>query len=107
MVGDSPMNTKPIEYRDSEGIMRRVIVPSDDGANPEEGIPVSLQVDLLYEHMPLPFRQRLTDALWAQGLIEPADYLRAGAAEKIRAAWLSVVRYDVLDIQNLARETMK
>lgn len=92
----------PIDYRDEFGIMRRVLLPA--GASPQEGIPISLPVDELYGHMPIEFRQRLMEALWARELVEPRDFLRAGAAELIRSAWLSVVKYDVMDIQNLAKE---
>jgi hypothetical protein len=93
-----------IDYRDEHGIDRRVLVPEDDGANPSEGVPLSLDVDSLYEHMPIKFRQQLVKELWARNLIEPADFLRPGAAELIRAALLSVVKRDTMDILNLARE---
>jgi len=93
-----------IDYRDNDGIMRRVLVPTSGEAEPSEGVPVSLPVDYLYEHMPIEFRQRLMEALYTNGFIEPDDYLKAGAAERIRAAWLSVIKRDVLDIQQYAKE---
>ncbi len=98
------MKTISIDYRDELGIDRRVLVPEDDGANPSEGVPLSLDVDSLYEHMPVKFRQQLIKELWARNLIEPTDFLRPGAAELIRAALLSVVKRDTMDILNLARE---
>jgi hypothetical protein len=101
------MGSTRLDYVDSNGIKRRVLVPADDGACPEEGIPISLPVDELYAHMPLEFRQRLVEALWAVGLIEPSDYLQRDAPERTRAALLSVVKRDTMDILNLARETMK
>ena len=100
------MNAIPVDYVDSEGIKRRVLVPTDDGASPEEGIPVSVPVDELYRHMPLSFRQQLVEALWAVGLIEPADFSQRDAPERTRAALLSVVKHDTMDILNLAREMM-
>ena len=101
------MGNSRLDYLDREGIKRRVLVPADDGACPEEGIPISLPVDELYAHMPLTFRQRLVDALWAVGLIEPADFSQRDAPERTRAALLSVVKRDTMDILSLARETMK
>ncbi len=100
------MNSTRIDYVDSEGIKRRVLVPVDDGARPEEGIPISLPVDELFSHMPLSFRQQLVEALWAVGLIEPADFSQRDAPERTRAALLSVVKHDTMDILNLAREMM-
>lgn len=98
------MNTTRVDYLDAEGIKRRVILPSDDGLNPEEGIPVSVPVDTLYEHMPLEFRRDLVEALWNNGLIESIDFLRKDAPDKIRASLLSVVKHDTMDILALAKE---
>lgn len=98
------MRTIRVDYRDEQGIDRRVLVPEDDGAHPSEGVPISLDVDSLYEHMPIKFRQQLVKELWARNLVEPADYLKPGAPELIRAALLSVVKRDTMDILNLARE---
>lgn len=91
------------DYRDKDGIQRRVLLPSE-AVNPDEGIPVSLEVDQLYQHMPLEFRVKLVDELWAVGLVEPCDFLKPGAPEKTRAALLAVVKYDVLNIQTIAKE---
>ncbi len=95
---------RSVDYRDNQGIMRRVLLPDGADSDPTEGIPVSLPVDDLFDHMPLPFRQKLMEELWARDLIEPNDFLRPGALEQIRSAWLSVAKKDSLDIQNLARE---
>ena len=101
------MGSTRLDYVDREGIKRRVLMPSDDGTSPDEGIPISLPVDELYAHMSLEFRQRLVEALWAVGLIESSDFLQRDAPDRIRAALLSVVKRDTMDILNLARETMK
>lgn len=98
------MNTTRVDYVDAEGIKRRVLLPSDDGMNPEEGIPVSVPVDTLFEHMPIEFRRALVEALWNNGLIESIDFLHKDAPDKIRSSLLSVVKHDTMDILNLARE---
>lgn len=97
------MSAIRLDYVDSDGFRRRVLVP-DEHADPVEGIPVSVPVELLYQHMPLTFQAQLINELWAVGLIEPADYLKGDAMQKVRAALLSVVKRDTLDILNLARE---
>lgn len=98
------MGSINLDYIDEHGIRRRVLVSPEVEVEPSEGVPVSLPVDELYEHMPIAFRQRLMEELWNNGLIEPGDFLRPGAAEKIRAVWLSIVKKDVFDIQQLAKE---
>jgi hypothetical protein len=103
-MGEFSMNTTRVDYVDSDGIKRRVLLPSDDGLDPAEGIPVSVPVDALFEHMPVAFRRALVDALWNNGLIESVDFLRKDAPDKIRASLLSVVKHDTMDILNLARE---
>lgn len=95
------MGNSRIEYRDSYGILRRALTP--EGASPEEGVPVSLPIDELYDHMPVDFRRKITEELWAVGMVEPLDYLKPGAVERIRAALLSVCKHDVIDIQSFAR----
>lgn len=92
-----------IDFTDERGVKRRVLLP-DTGGDPNEGIPVSLDVGSLYRHMPPEFISRLTNELWAQGLIEPRDFLAPGAPERIRAALLSVVKHDTMDILTLAKE---
>ena len=97
--------SQTIDFTDERGLKRRVLLP-DTGGDPNEGIPVSLDVGTLYRHMPPEFIVRLTDALWAQGLIEPRDFLAAGAPERIRAALLATVKSDTMDIITLAKERL-
>lgn len=101
------MKTIPVDYVDRDGFRRRALVPENDGASPAEGIPISLPVEQLYQHMPLAFQITLVNELWNVGLIEPADFLKRDAPERTRAALLSVVKHDTMDILNLAREMMK
>lgn len=96
---------KLVEHVDEDGIKRRVALP-DLAFDTAEGIPVSLDVDSLYEHMPVSFRAKLVEELWNRDLIQPADFLRPGAAEKIRSALLSVVHFDTMDIITLAKERL-
>lgn len=96
-------NVRRADYIDKDGIKRRVLIP-EGIADYSEGIPVSLSVDQLYAHCSIDFRRTLIEELWARGLVEPADYLKAGAAELITAALRSVVKHDTLDILALAKE---
>lgn len=99
------MNAVKVDFIDKEGIKRRVLMPEGDtDGSTDEGIPISLPVDSLYEQMPLTFRKRLVEELWNVGLIEPEDFLRGDAPNRIRAALMSVIRKDTMDILNLARE---
>lgn len=92
------------EYNDERGVKRLVLLPDDSTADPREGIPLDLDIGILYPHMPPAFVAELTNALHARGLIQPRDYLAPGAAEKIRAALLSIVKRDTMDILALAKE---
>lgn len=93
-----------VDYTDSDGILRRVRIPDSGAFDLTEGIPVSLPVDQLYMHMPIEFRRELVNTLWEMGFIEPRTFLNPGAAERIRAVILSIVKHDVFDIMSLARE---
>lgn len=95
------------DYRDARGVLHRVLVPIDGSASPDEGIPVSLDISALYSEMPDRFVAALTEALWSVGLVTPRDYVAPGAMEKARAALLSVVKRDALDLQALAIEEIK
>lgn len=94
--------TVKVDYRDDRGIMHRVLVPSED-AQREEGIPLSLDIERLYSHMPSEFVARLSVALFARGLVEPADFLKPGGHELTRDAVLDVVREDALSIISSAK----
>ena len=93
------------DFYDAKGIKRRVLVP-DDQASVEEGIPISVPVDELYTEMPLPFRQRITEALFNRGLIEPQDFFKPGASELVRNAILDVCKFDALDIITMAHKML-
>jgi len=105
----SDLQTPLIEqdYRDARGVLHRVLVPMDGSASPDEGIPVSLDISALYSEMPDRFVAALTEALWSNGLVTPRDFVGAGAMEKARAALLSVVKHDALDLQALAIEEIR
>lgn len=94
------------DYTDPKGIKRRVALPEGATADVSEGIPISLDVGALYPHMPPEFVRALTDELWARDLVEPRDFLASGAHERIRAALLSVLKRDALDIVSFAREQL-
>lgn len=91
-----------VDYVDNDGIRRRVLLPRE-GLEPSEGVPVSVDTSQLYGHMPLEFRVRLAEALYARGLVEPQDFFRPGAHEQTRDAVLDVARYDALNIISLAK----
>lgn len=94
----------PVEksYVDASGIPTRVLIP-EDATDLSAGIPVSLDISKLYEHMPPQFVVDFTTALHAQGLVKPSDYFEPGASDRYRAALLMVIRHDFLNIQALAK----
>lgn len=89
------------DYYDHEGIKRRVELPHKE-ANNEEGIPISLPIEQIFGHMNHEFLVRLSEALFAHGLVEPDDFFRPGAHELTRTAILDVARADALSIISLA-----
>lgn len=96
-----PPNVQKQDYVDDDGIPKRVILPLGE-TDPSMGIPVSLDLSSLYSHMPETFQRELYEALHAQGLVEAADYFKPGAAERFKAAMLSVIRHDFLSVQAIA-----
>lgn len=106
---DSKKRSKnpPVEkaFTTPSGIPSVVLVP-EGATNLEAGIPVSLDVSSLYEHMPHEFVVEFTAALHAQGLVKPQDYFERGAAERFKAALLMVIRHDFLSIQALAKQEL-
>jgi hypothetical protein len=93
------------QYIDERGIARFVLLP-DDEADIQSGIPVSLDLEPLFGHMPLDFQRRLYEALHDQGLIKPEDYMKPDAYSKFRAAMLSVIRHDFFSVQSLVKESI-
>ena len=98
------MNLKPIDYTDSEGRKRRVLIPDGADIKPEEGILVSLDLDEVFPDAPADFLAKLHNELWARGLVEPQDFLKAGAPEEYKRALLAVIRLDFARIRQLANE---
>lgn len=96
-----------VDFLDEDGRWKRVYIPENQlgMVPPEEGIPVSLDISGLYAGVPGEFVTRVSNDLWNVGLIEPKDFLKPGAADKIRAALLSAIRSDTMDIIALAKET--
>lgn len=91
------------DFFDDRGIKRRVLVP-DENAPLTEGIPVSLPVDNLYNTAPPEFVVRLVNALFARGLVEPADFMQPGAAELTRVALLDTLKFDAQSIVSFAND---
>lgn len=85
------------------GIPQVVLVPSTE-TDLKKGIPLSLDLSPLYGHMPKGFQTALYKALHAQGLVEPGDYFKKGAAERYQRALRDVLKHDFLNIQALAKE---
>lgn len=90
------------DYIDAQGIPRRVLIP--EGEDPAQGIPISLDLDDLYGHLPTEFRRRLYEEFHAQGLVEACDFLRPEAGNRFRAAMLSLIKHDWLSVTAIARE---
>lgn len=93
------MTLHPVDFTDSEGRKRRTLAVDQ----PDEGIPLSMELDALFPDAPAEFLSKLHNALWARGLIEPQDYLQPGAPEVYKRALLSVIRLDFLEIKRLAQ----
>lgn len=102
------MGSLDLDYIDEDGIKRRVRLPSND-VDPSEGIPLSLDIDRMevFKECPLEFRRRLIAELWAQGLVEPSDFIGLDKAEKIRRALLAAVKGDTMLIITFAQENMR
>lgn len=96
------MNLKSVDYTDNAGRKRRVLIP--EGGRPEEGIPVSFDLDEVFPEAPTDFLTKLHNELWVRGLVEPRDFLKAGAPEEFKRALLAVTRLDFARIRQLAQE---
>lgn len=92
-------------YIDASGIPTRVLVP-EGATDLRAGIPVSLDISTVYEHMPPQFVVDLTVALHTQGLVKPQDYFQPGASDHYKAALLMVIRHDFLNLQALAKQEL-
>lgn len=87
------------------GIPSVVLVPEDE-TDLRRGIPVSLNLHPLFGHMPDTFQRELYQALHDNGLIEPADFFKPGAADRYARALRTVIKHDFLSVQTLAHEEM-
>lgn len=92
-------------FDDETGIPRVVLIPERE-TNLKAGIPLSLDLTELYGHMPADFQKSLYKALHAQGLIEPQDFFKSGAAERYQRALRTVLKHDFLNIQALAKQEL-
>jgi hypothetical protein len=90
------------EYRDAEGILRRVYVPHE-GVDPKQGIPLSVDIDAYLDQIKNDLKVNVYAALRERGLIEPIDFLQPNAPKLIRAALLTALP-DVFAIQAIAKE---
>jgi hypothetical protein len=96
---------KVIDYQDADGVPHRVALPDGrDDIPPAEGLPVSLNLDMLYTELEPEFRRNFYIALWNMGLIQPCDYLRPGASELFRRAFNSAIRTEFFRVMALAKE---
>lgn len=97
----------PVErdYVDASGIPQRVLVP-EGSSDLSAGIPVSLDISGLYQHMPDQFVVELTKALHVQGLVSPSDYFQPGASDRYRSALLMVIRHDFTNLQTIAKQEL-
>lgn len=92
-------------FEDGSGIPRVVLIPETE-TDLKKGIPLSFDLSPLFGHMPPEFQRAFYAALHAQGLVEPADYFKTGAAERYQAALRSVLKHDFLNIQTLAKKEL-
>ena len=101
--GRVPTEIVEKSFTDSAGIPRVTLLPKGEN-DAAMGIPVSLDLASLFGHMPTEFQAELTSALYAQGLVKAADYFKPGASDRFRAAMLSVIKHDFLNVQALAKQ---
>lgn len=93
-------------FDDDSGIPRVVLIPEHE-TDLSRGIPLSLDLSPMIGHMPDKFQRAFTKALHDQGLIEPADYFKTGAAERYQRALRTVIKHDFLNAQALAKQELK
>lgn len=93
-------------YHDDQDIPRVVMLPPGE-TDATMGIPTSLDLTPLYGHLSADFQKRLYTALHARGLVEPADYVKPGAADRFRAAMLSAIKHDFTSVLALVQEELK
>jgi hypothetical protein len=107
--GGKPNNDPPPYARETYvnnlGIPQVVLLPEGE-TDVEMGIPLSLDLTPLFGHMPEAFQREFYKALHAQGLIEPADFFKSGAADRYRRALLTVIKHDFLSIQAIAKQEL-
>lgn len=92
-------------YEDGSGIPRVVLVPPGE-KDKSTGIPLSLDLAPLFGHMPTEFQKAFYKALHDQGLIEPKDFFKPGAADRYQRAVRTVIKHDFLSIQALAKQEL-
>lgn len=93
------------KYEDGSGIPRVVLIPPGV-SDKSKGIPLSLDLTSLFGHMPAAFQKAFYQALHDQGLIEPKDFFKPGAADRYQRALRTVIKHDFLSIQKLAKQEM-
>jgi hypothetical protein len=101
----SPTPYERKSYQDDSGATRVVLIPEGE-TDLKLGIPLSFDLSPLFGHMPKAFQQELYNALHAQGLVEPADYFKPGAAERYQRALRTVLKHDFSNIQTLAQKEL-
>lgn len=101
----SPPPFKRQTFTNGLGIPQVVLLPEGE-TDVATGIPVSLDLSPLFGHMPETFQRAFYTALHAQGLIEPADYFKNGAADRYQRALRTVLKHDFLNIQAIAKEEL-
>lgn len=94
------------DYRDSRGIMRRVLLPPNGAIAPEEGIPIDMfdVLDELLHDVPWSFRERLYTALWRRNLIEVSDLQTSQGASLYMAAFKEAVKVDAFSVLTRVKE---
>jgi hypothetical protein len=91
---------KKIDYTDSNGLRRRVLVKSEYDP-PERGIPIDVYELLIefYDDASTQFVHKLYNILWDLNLVEPSDFQQPANKAKIRQAINSALKRDSTDLQ--------
>lgn len=97
-----------LEYEDSRGFRRRVIVPSSYD-KPEMGIPIDIY-DLLDEYLaeiPELIRVELYKQLWRRHLIEMHDFMNMTSGKRMRESLIATFNMSAVNIIQYIKENAK
>ncbi len=91
-IGDGGTALIEVEYVDDDGFKWRVLIPEDDKAHPERGIPVG-PPDFAFLELSDEIHKRLHNGMYDRGLIRASDI--RGRGREVFGAVQAAYRVDV------------